>query len=376
MKRFLLLLVAAWLALGVGKNPRLAYIDRYSSLAVLEMQRTGVPASITLAQAILESGSGQSPLATVANNHFGLKCHNDWQGEKFFYDDETPDECFRVYTTVEDSYRAHSDFLRGRERYQSLFELDPTDYKGWAKGLRRAGYATDPGYATKLINLIEDFQLYRFDTMTEDDLPAGQEEEAAPETVPAEEVAPAGGAVPTEETVPAEEAQPEQTVPEAAPVVIPPVVTPPAVPEHTVRDERYFSDEEEETPAPPAYKESVSLSLARQVYQMNGVRYVRAVEGETWQSLAAEYRLSLRQLLSYNDLEAPIELHSGMRVYLGRKKAEAEPGYGLYEVEEDGVTLWDISQMFGIQLKKLRLYNIFQADAPFEAGDTVILRRL
>ena len=349
MKRFLLLLVAAWLALGVGKTPRLAYIDRYSSLAVLEMQRTGVPASITLAQAILESGSGQSPLATVANNHFGLKCHNDWQGEKFFYDDETPDECFRVYTTVEDSYRAHSDFLRGRERYQSLFELDPTDYKGWAKGLRRAGYATDPGYATKLINLIEDFQLYRFDTMTEDDLPAGQEEEAAPETVPAEEV---------------------------APVVIPPVVTPPAVPEHTVRDERYFSDEEEETPAPPAYKESVSLSLARQVYQMNGVRYVRAVEGETWQSLAAEYRLSLRQLLSYNDLEAPIELHSGMRVYLGRKKAEAEPGYGLYEVEEDGVTLWDISQMFGIQLKKLRLYNIFQADAPFEAGDTVILRRL
>ena len=186
MKRFLLLLAAAWLALGVGKNPRLAYIDRYSSLAVLEMQRTGVPASITLAQAILESGSGQSPLATVANNHFGLKCHNDWQGEKFFYDDETPDECFRVYTTVEDSYRAHSDFLRGRERYQSLFELDPTDYKGWAKGLRLAGYATDPGYATKLINLIEDFQLYRFDTMTEDDLPAGQEEEAAPETVPAD----------------------------------------------------------------------------------------------------------------------------------------------------------------------------------------------
>ena len=182
MKRILFLLVAAWLSLGAGKNPRLAYIEQYSALAVMEMQRTGVPASITLAQGMLESGAGTSPLATKAHNHFGLKCHSDWKGEKFFYDDETPDECFRVYPTVEDSYRAHSDFLRGRERYKALFELDPTDYKGWARGLRRAGYATDPGYATKLINLIEDFQLYRFDTMTEDDLPAG----AAAEPVAAE----------------------------------------------------------------------------------------------------------------------------------------------------------------------------------------------
>ena len=179
MKRILFLLVAACLALGAGKNPRLAYIDQYSALAVLEMQRTGVPASITLAQGMLESGYGLSPLATKANNHFGMKCHSDWKGEKFFYDDETPDECFRVYPTVEDSFRAHSDFLRGRERYQFLFDLDPTDYKGWARGLRRAGDATDPGYATKLINLIEDFQLYRFDTMTEEDL------QAAPAAAPA-----------------------------------------------------------------------------------------------------------------------------------------------------------------------------------------------
>lgn len=363
MKRFLLLLVAAWLALGAGKNPRLAYIDRYFSLAVLEMQRTGVPASITLAQAMLESGSGQSPLATVANNHFGLKCHSDWQGEKFFYDDETPDECFRVYATVEDSYRAHSDFLRGRERYQFLFELDPSDYKGWAKGLRRAGYATDPGYATKLINLIEDFQLYRFDTMTEDDLAASAEEETVPEEEPVPETAPAEAAEPEEE--------PEQTVPEEAPAVVPP-----AVREHTVRDDHFFPEEEEEQASLPAYRESVSLSLAREVYRMNGVRYVRAVEGETWQSLATEYRLSLRQLLSYNDLDAPIPLQSGMRVYLGRKKAEAEPGYGLYEVEQEGMTLWDISQMFGIQYKKLRLYNIFRGEAPLEVGDTVILRKL
>lgn len=346
MKRLLLILLAVVaVSTAAGRNPRLVYIDQYFPLAVTEMQRTGVPASITLAQAMLESGSGLSPLATVAHNHFGLKCHNDWEGEKFYYDDDSPDECFRVYATVEDSYRAHSDFIRTRDRYKFLFDLDPLDYKGWAKGLRRAGYATDPGYATKLINLIEDFQLYRFDTMTEDDLPVAEEE------------------------VPTALEQQAQTVQEAPQEVA-------AVREHTVREQRLFPDEEPEAPAPPSYKESVSLSLSRPVYEMNGVRYVRVVEGETWQSLATEYRLSPRQLLSYNDLESPIPLASGMRVYLARKKAEAEPGYGLYEVEQDGTTLWDISQMFGIQLKKLQLYNIFHPNPVYEAGETVILRKL
>ena len=356
MKRILFLLAAAWLALGAAKNPRLAYIDQYSALAVLEMQRTGVPASITLAQGMLESGYGLSPLATKAHNHFGMKCHSDWKGEKFFYDDETPDECFRVYPTVEDSFRAHSDFLRGRERYKALFDLDPTDYKGWARGLRRAGYATDPGYATKLINLIEDFQLYRFDTMTEEDL------QAAPEAAPVAEAAAPEAEAP-EAVVPAP-AAPETAVAEAQPVR-----------EHTVRPER---DDwpDDETVDLPVYKESVSLSLARPVYEMNGVRYVRATEGETWASLAADNHLSLKQILSFNDLTSPTPLRSGTMVYLARKKAEAEPGYGLYEVDQEGLTLWDISQMFGIQLKKLRLYNSFRRDAPIRPGDTIILRKL
>ena len=357
MKRILFLLVVAWLALGAGKNPRLAYIDQYASLAVREMQRTGVPASITLAQGMLESGAGLSPLAVQAHNHFGLKCHNDWKGEKFFYDDETPDECFRVYPTVEDSYRAHSDFLRGRERYKDLFDLDPTDYKGWARGLRRAGYATDPGYATKLINIIEDFQLYRYDTMSADDFQAA--ETAVAEVVPE----------PVEGQAAAE---PEEFPVQAAPVreTVEAVVR-----EHTVRPE-HDDWPVDETVQLPDFQESVSLSLARQVYTMNGVRFVRAIEGETWASIAADNHLSLKQILGYNDLTAPIPLHSGMMVYLGRKKAEAEPGYGRYQVDQEGLTLWDISQMFGIQLKKLRLYNIFRADAPIRPGDTIILRKL
>ena len=357
MKRILFLLVAACLALGAGKNPRLAYIDRYSALAVLEMQRTGVPASITLAQGMLESGYGLSPLATKANNHFGMKCHSDWKGEKFYYDDDKADECFRVYRTVEDSFRAHSDFLRGRERYQFLFDLDPTDYKGWARGLRRAGYATDPGYATKLINLIEDFQLYRFDTMTEDALPAG----AAAEPV-AEAAAEAAAAEPAAEAPAASEAP-----------------APEPVREHAVRaghSEEAADDAADETAGLPAYKESVSISLSRAFYEMNGVRYVRAIEGETWASLAEDNHLSLKKLLSFNDLTAPVPLHSGMVVYLERKKPEAEPGYGLYEVDQEGLTLWDISQMFGIQLKKLQLYNAYRGAAPIRPGDTIILRKL
>ena len=347
MKRILLLLAVVACFLGASKNPRQAYIDRYYPLAVREMQRTGVPASITLAQGLLESGAGLSPLATQANNHFGMKCHNDWTGEKFYKDDDKADECFRVYPSVEDSYRAHSDFLRGRERYKSLFELDPTDYKEWAKGLRRAGYATDPGYANKLITLIEDFKLYRYDKMTADELPA---------EAPAVQV---------------EEPKVQQ---QEAPVVVPVVPVPPqTVRKETVRVESATNPDE--TPRTTQGKETVSLSLAREVYTMNGARYVRVIEGETWASLAAEYHFSEKQLLRFNDLDAPVALRPGMMVYLDRKKAQAEPGYGKYEVEQDGMTLWDISQMFGIQLKKLRLYNAFRGSAPLEAGDTVLLRK-
>ena len=308
MKRILFLLAAAAVFMGVSNNPRQAYIDQYYPLAVREMQRTGVPASITLAQALLESNAGQSPLATQANNHFGMKCHNDWSGERFYKDDDKANECFRAYPSVEDSYRAHSDFLRGRERYKSLFDLDPADYKEWARGLRSAGYATDPGYADKLITLIEDFQLYRYDAKVADEIRAEEAAEAV-------------------------------------------------------------------APVQPLKGETVSLSLAREVYRMNGARYVRVVEGETWASLAAEYHFSVKQLLRFNDLDAPVVLRPGMMVYLDRKKAQAEPGYGRYDVEQDGMTLWDISQMFGIQLKKLRLYNALPGNASLESGDTVLLRK-
>ncbi|WP_411895860.1 glucosaminidase domain-containing protein [Winogradskyella sp. A2] len=139
-----------------------AYISKYASIAKAEMQESKVPASITLAQGILESGSGKGRLAVEANNHFGIKCHG-WKGAKIYHDDDRSQECFRKYQKAELSYRDHSEFLTGRKRYEKLFQLRPNDYKGWAKGLRAAGYATDRKYPQKLISLIERYELYNYD---------------------------------------------------------------------------------------------------------------------------------------------------------------------------------------------------------------------
>lgn len=317
MKRFpiLLLFLAATLDAS-AQDAYSDYIAKYSSLAVAEMERTGVPASITLAQGLLESAAGESPLAIHANNHFGLKCHNDWKGMKFYKDDDEVQECFRVYESAEESFLAHSDYLATRDRYKGLFDLDPTDYKDWAKGLRKAGYATDSRYADKLIKLIEDYGLDRFDA---------------------------------------------QVVQEAGEVV---VATAPTVPEPQALTL---------TPSDTLFKERVSLSLSRPVYERNGVPCVYAVEGDSYASIAENNGLFLREILRFNDLKAEQPLTPGTVVYLARKKAQFP--YGKYEVEQDGLTLWDISQMFGLQYKKVRLYNAFRGDAPLKAGDTVLLRK-
>lgn len=140
-----------------------AYIEKWHKVAVAEMQQYGIPASITLAQGILESGSGLSYLATEANNHFGIKCHRGWTGKKVYRDDDAKDECFRAYGDAKESFRDHSLFLKNRSRYAFLFELKPTDYEEWAQGLKKAGYATDKNYPERLIDLIERYRLHQYD---------------------------------------------------------------------------------------------------------------------------------------------------------------------------------------------------------------------
>lgn len=144
------------------KALKLSYIEQYRTTAIQQMIHTKIPASITLAQGLLESGAGTSRLATLGNNHFGIKCH-DWRGDRMYHDDDAKGECFRVYGNAELSFLDHSDFLMNRDRYAFLFGLSTTDYEGWAKGLKKAGYATNPQYANILIKLIEDYDLDDFD---------------------------------------------------------------------------------------------------------------------------------------------------------------------------------------------------------------------
>lgn len=147
------------------------YINTYTKIAIEQEKQYGIPACITLAQGILESGSGRSRLATEANNHFGIKCHNDWKGKKIYKDDDKKNECFRVYDNAEQSYIDHSLFLVGKKRYADLFKLKITDYKGWAKGLKQAGYATNPKYPQLLIDIIELYDLANISqTYQEEDL--------------------------------------------------------------------------------------------------------------------------------------------------------------------------------------------------------------
>ena len=164
LKLFLILIISCLTLQAQTRNKQYeAYIKKYRELAVEEMKKFHIPASITLAQGLLESGAGQSTLARKSNNHFGIKCGSDWRGKTVSHDDDARGECFRAYKHPKESYEDHSKFLAGRSRYASLFKLKITDYKGWARGLKKAGYATNPRYADQLIGIIELYELHKYD---------------------------------------------------------------------------------------------------------------------------------------------------------------------------------------------------------------------
>ena len=294
------------------------YIETYSGIAVQEMMRTGVPASITLAQGILESGSGLSSLAVNGKNHFGIKCHKGWTGQTMYMDDDRRGECFRVYDSVEESFRDHSDFLRYRDRYKFLFELDRTDYKGWATGLKKAGYATDPKYATKLIKYIEDYNLARFDILTT------QEEAVVPEPP----------------------LQIEQPV--AAPAVRNGVTVPAS--------------------------EEFHFQLSRVLYSLNDVPFVYSMEGETYGSIAKQYHLFKWEILKYNDLKKDEPLLPGSPVYLQAKKKKAPKGLDMYIVSEDGEDFHAICQRFAVKEKAILKINGWIPPVELLEGDEIKLR--
>lgn len=315
MKRFLLTTVVTVISLiSAADTPQQSYIARYADLAVEEMYRSGVPASITLAQGLLESGYGLSELAVKGNNHFGIKCHNTWTGSKVYHDDDRKGECFRKYDSPEQSFRDHSDFLRYRDRYKFLFDLEPTDYKGWAHGLRKAGYATDPKYPEKLIRLIEEYGLHEYDVVRTEGV-AGEVRQMPEPPTQLEQAKPLTG----------------------------------------------------------RGREEFRYALSRQMYSQNGVPFVYSTEGETYQSIARAYGLFHKEILRFNDLNADEPLLPGTVVYLQKKKSAASAGVERY-VAEDGQTLREIAQRYAVRVSSLCRRNGISEDHVLREGDVLQLR--
>ncbi len=300
LKRLLIVLpLLATLCVKAQKSADiLDYINTYKEMAIQEMVRTGVPASIKLAQGIHETMAGRSPLVLKSNNHFGIKCKETWKGKKVYHDDDARGECFRSYSSPSDSYLDHSNFLKNSSRYASLFELDPTDYKAWAYGLKKAGYATNIKYSQLLIKLIEDYNLQQYSLI-------------------------ALGKLPKQDMILASN-KPEIGEPlsvEIVPAVVvesKPVMTAPAT----------------------------ELVYPEGEFKINETRVIYAKSGTSLLAVAKLYDISLRRLLDFNDMEKEDVITDDQLLYLQRKR---KTGASEVHMVQEGETLYDICQAEGIR---------------------------
>jgi LysM repeat protein len=320
-KATLLLLVVQFLYNGVPAQQSETirnYINTYKDLAMAEMKRTGVPASIKLAQGIHETLAGTSALVMKSNNHFGIKCKTGWTGESVSHDDDARGECFRKYPTAEDSYRDHSNFLKNSQRYAGLFQLDPTDYSGWANGLKKAGYATNPKYPQVLIRLIEDYNLQEYTLL-------------------------ALGKAPDSNT------EVEKTVETDNGSVKVPVKEP-------------------ETTVAPA----VAVNYPKGEFKINETRVVFVKKGVSFLSLAQQYDIPLSRIFDFNELPVTEVLTSDQLIFLQRKRKTGQDEY--YKVLP-GETLYDIAQKQGMRLESLRELNSLGPDDRPAPGESLTLRK-
>ena len=293
----------------------LDYIEQWKETAVQQQTDYGVPAAITMAQALLESAAGQSELALNARNHFGIKCTSDWFGGVYYYDDDSRGECFRQYADAYESFKDHSLFLK-RPRYATCFEIAVEDYEGWAHRLKACGYATDPGYASKLIKIIED---YRLDTLA-----------ATPELFGKKE--------------------PEPQKPLKAEVV------------HQTESIKVFTQEPEPPYVAPisAREEKKTFLLTHPVKRCNGIKYVDAREGDTYANIAFRLNVRERQLREWNDALGR-DLAVGDRVFMSAKKKKVPAEKTILWVHP-GESLWEICQREGIQIAQVQKLNGFPVD--------------
>lgn len=315
--RSFILFLFVLLTLGVKSQEngnfsvRELYIQQYKDIAREEMRLYGIPASIKLAQALLESGAGKSELAGRSNNHFGIKCHKEWTGPSVLKDDDARNECFRKYKGVEDSYRDHSLFLTSRPRYEVLFKLPITDYKAWAYSLKNAGYATNPVYAEKLIKIIEEHQLYRFDSFEEPVNVSIEHDFAIDDTI--------------------------------------------------VRDEH-----------PIITSASTKGPGGRDIFTNNEKKYIIYRKGDTPSSVALDFDLYTWQIYEFNDLPLETTLIAGQIIYIEKKKRKGDEDFHVVKV---GESYHDIAQKHGIRLNSLLHKNGVNAATNPKPGETLWLRK-
>lgn len=340
---FLILLSSVALhAQSLDTTAIIEYIKKYKDISIEEMQRTGIPASITLAQGIHESGFGKSYLAQNTNNHFGIKCKAEWTGKTFKYTDDAPNECFRVYDNVEESYRDHSDFLKNRPRYADLFLLDKNDYKGWAYGLKKAGYATNPKYPAILIKLIEDFQLNAFD---EGALPTYLMTKSDNNIV-----------VNNQQNIPTKPVEVETTI--------------------ELNDEAIKLDDTKIlVPAEPKNEKPIpTYKVKKTVFKINKVKAVKIYtdKGETLDLIANLMNLDVEDIWLFNDMTKETPIVNGQTIFIQSKKKKNKQTTTYKVKQEDN--MWSIAQKFGVQLSALLKRNKLKIGEEPTPKSTIVLK--
>jgi LysM repeat protein len=329
----------------------LEYIETYAPIAIREMNRTGFPASIKIAQGIHESGAGKSMLVKKSNNHFGLKCKSSWTGGKVYHDDDERGECFRQYEQAEESYEDHSNYLKSQERYASLFELDPNDYEGWAWGLKKAGYATSPVYAQTLIKYIETYQLNVLNDY------AAEEEQDEPD-------------LSTYFTALNESKQ-------VNPAIKKPTVSGPAIDEErseTVGSAKNAANTSSTSKNTVNSNKATTKSKANygSIFKINGLKVIEAEKGTSLLSIAKDKRIQLSALLAFNDLaSSTTTLKQDQLIFLQAKK---KTGKKEFHKVRKGESLYEISQLEGIKFSSLLKLNKLKKGMEPKIGQQLSLK--
>ena len=321
----------------------LAYIEKYKDVAIAEMKRTGVPAAITIAQGIHETTAGTSELVLKSNNHFGIKCKAEWTGESFNHDDDAPQECFRKYSDPADSYKDHSDFLKTRPYYASLFKLEVTDYKGWAYGLKKAGYATNPHYPKILIRLIEEWDLQEFTYIA-----LGTEQEYYKDHPYLVE----------------EGARKTELNKKEEGVIAPPILVNGKPSEIKKEDKKISSPSASIVTSvqrifdKPKTNDSISkpvVDYPEGQFEINKTKVVFVKHGTSILSIAQQYNLPLAWIIEFNELDGENILEYDQLIFLQRKRKISE---NAFHIVAEGEELYDIAQSEGIRLESLLEMNL------------------